>query len=162
MCDPYFKPENAADWKAEFVDFETMVKESDAISIHAPLTDETRHIFNADVFKKMKRTAMLINIARGELIDQNDLIQALQNGDIGFAGLDVFTQEPLPADNPLTAMENVALTPHSAFYGADAQQNQISLAIDLVTGVLVDKRVPKRYIANPDVTSKIPDLAVIQ
>ncbi len=162
VCDPYFTPENPADWKAEFVGFETMVSESDVISIHAPLTAETRHIFNADVFKKMKKTAMIINIARGELINQEDLIEALRSNEIGFAGLDVFATEPLPVSSPLIGMENVVLTPHSAFYGVDAQQNQISLAIELVTGALVDKCIPKRYIANPDVVDKLPYQATIK
>ncbi len=161
VCDPYFKPASPSDWKAEFVDFNTMVAQSDVISIHAPLTKETNHIFNADTFAKMKNNAMLINIARGGLIHQGDLITALQNGQIGFAGLDVFEKEPLPPGSPLITMENVALTPHSAFYGVDSQQNQIRLSVELVNGVLNNNRIDSRYIANPGVVSKIPGLQII-
>ncbi|MCC8191346.1 MAG: C-terminal binding protein, partial [Planctomycetes bacterium] len=132
------------------------------VSLPAPLPDETRHVFHAGVFQRMKNTAMLINVSRGELVNQDHLVQALRAGEIGFAGLDVFAREPLPVDSPLIGMENVVLTPHTAFYGADAGQNQIALAIDLVVAALTENRLPERYIANPAAVSKMAALTIIR
>lgn len=123
-CDPYVPQEIAAQYEVEFVDFDALIERSDILSIHAPLNNETHHIFNAEVFRRMKNDAMIINIARGGLINERDLINALNIGDIRFAGLDVFEQEPLPPDSPLLSMDNVILTCHSAFYGDTAQATQ--------------------------------------
>lgn len=158
--DPYFASQKQEGWQVEFVSFAELLQQSDIISIHAPLTDETRHIFNRETFKQMKKSAMLINIARGELVNQPDLIQALQDGDIQFAGLDVFEKEPLPKDNPLIDLDQTTLTCHSAFYGVEAQHNQISLAIELVTNALTKHVIPLKYIANKHVKSKISDLII--
>lgn len=159
--DPYIDKNIKENYDVEVVTFEQLLVESDIISIHAPLTEETRHVFNYDAFKKMKRDAMIVNISRGELIQQDDLIRALEEGEIRFAGLDVFEKEPLPADNPLTARENTVLTCHSAFYGERAQHNQIQLSIELVESVLNKKRVPGKYIANKGVVSKIQGFEVL-
>jgi D-3-phosphoglycerate dehydrogenase len=159
--DPYVDQKTRDNWDVEFVSFDDFLARSDIISIHAPLTDETRHIFNREVFKKMKKDAMIINVARGELIQQDDLIWALEQGEIRFAGLDVFDKEPLPKDNYLTAMDNTILTCHSAFYGDHAQENQLQLAIDLVDAALNKKNIKVNYIANRKVQSKITDLAVL-
>lgn len=96
---------------AKYVDFDTLVKEADFLSLHAPATDETYHIINADVFKKMKETAFLINVARGSLVDSYALIDALKNGEIAGAALDVFENEPHPRQE-LVDMDNVIMTPH--------------------------------------------------
>ena len=111
-----------------FIDFQKLLSQSDIVSIHAPFTSETQGIFNRDAFRKMKDDAMIINISRGGLINEPDLIEALRQGDIRFAGLDVFEKEPLPEDSPLKKMDNVLLTCHSAFYGDTAQATQLSLA----------------------------------
>ncbi|RLE80826.1 MAG: D-glycerate dehydrogenase [Thermoprotei archaeon] len=97
---------------AEFVDFETLLKESDILSIHVPLTKETYHLIGENELKKMKKGAILINTARGAVIDTRALIKALEEGWIAGAGLDVFEQEPLPPDSPLTKFKNVVLLPH--------------------------------------------------
>jgi glyoxylate reductase len=93
------------------VPFDTLVAESDVISIHAPLTDETRHLFNANVFRQMKPTAVLINTARGPLVDEAALASALRAREIFAAGLDVFEREP-EVEKSLLDLDNVTLVPH--------------------------------------------------
>lgn len=96
---------------AKYVDFDILVKEADCLSLHAPATDETYHIINADVFEQMKETAYLINVARGSLVDSDALIAALKKGEIAGAALDVFENEPHPRQE-LVDMDNVIMTPH--------------------------------------------------
>ena len=100
--------------QARYVNFDTLVANSDILSLHAPLSPQTHHRFNADIFAKMKRGAILINTARGELIDEPALIRALQQGQLSGAGLDTFEAEPPSAENPLFQMDQVVVTPHSA------------------------------------------------
>ncbi|WP_420741063.1 NAD(P)-dependent oxidoreductase [Limosilactobacillus fermentum] len=96
----------------KFADFDTMVQEADVITLHAPALPSTTGVFNADVFKKMKKTAYIVNAARGVLIKQDDLIDALKNGEIAGAGLDVFETEPdVPAE--LRELDNVIMSPHA-------------------------------------------------
>ncbi|HCI7055275.1 TPA: C-terminal binding protein, partial [Klebsiella quasipneumoniae subsp. quasipneumoniae] len=155
--DPYFT--NDGQWNVEQVSFDEMLAESDIISIHAPLTPETHHIFCSGTFEKMKDNAILVNIARGGLINQHDLAEALKSGKLHGAGLDVFEQEPLPAGDVLLSAPRTVLTPHSAFYGEKAVATQISLALELVVSVFRDNRVRGLYIANKGVTSKISGLS---
>ncbi|GFP00534.1 glyoxylate reductase [Lactobacillus helveticus] len=97
--------------EAKYVDFADLIKNADFLSLHAPLTDETYHIINADAFKQMKDTAFLINVARGSLVDSDALISALKNDEIAGAALDVFENEPHPRQE-LVEMDNVIMTPH--------------------------------------------------
>jgi len=159
--DPYFPEESKIDYDVEFVSFDEMLEQSDILSMHAPLNDKTRHIFNKDTFEKMKSDAMIINIARGGLIDEGDLIEALKSGEIRFAGLDVFEQEPIDTNSELLRMDNVVLTSHSAFYGEKAQKTQINLAIELVGNMLATGSVPLKYVANKDVVEKIKNIDFI-
>jgi len=122
-CDPYVNPAYAAALGVKLVDFETLYKESDIISIHCALTDETHHMFNADVFKAMKTGAIIVNTARGPVICEDDLVAALEAGEIAGAGLDTFEVEPIAAENPLLSMENVICTPHVAWYSEQAIEN---------------------------------------
>jgi len=101
-------------YSAHYVDFDTLLAQSDILSLHAPLTEQTKHLFNAQTFKKMKRGAMLINTARGELIDEEALVEALHSGQLSSAGLDTFEGEPPRADHPLLHMDQVVATPHAA------------------------------------------------
>lgn len=101
-------------YNVRYVDFDTLLSQSDIVSLHAPLTEQTKHLFNAQTFSKMKRGAMLINTARGELIDEAALVQALRSGQLSSAGLDTFEGEPPSADNPLLHMDQVVVTPHAA------------------------------------------------
>ena len=99
------------------VDFESLLKQSDFITIHSPLTDETRGLFNRDAFSKMKQGSILINSARGPIVVEADLLDALNSGHLAAAGLDVFETEPPSKDNPLFQLDNVVVSPHIA--GAD-------------------------------------------
>ncbi len=101
----------------ELVDFESLLARSDYLSVHCPLNDETRGLLNKDVFATMKPGSALINTARGDLVVEADLIEALKSGHLRAAGLDVFEQEPVAADNPLFQLDNVVCSPHIA--GAD-------------------------------------------
>ncbi len=114
--DPYISEEHAASLNVRLVSLEELIESSDFISIHCPLTDETRGLFNMSLFKRMKPSAFLINTARGAIINQTELIEALQLGLIAGAALDVLEREPIEADSPLLKMDNVILTPHMAWY----------------------------------------------
>lgn len=104
------------------VDLDTLLRESDFISIHTPLTPETYSMIGYEAFKKMKPTCYFINTARGRCVDEPALIRALQEGLIAGAGIDVTAQEPIEADNPLIKMPNVILTGHSAFYSTTSDK----------------------------------------
>jgi D-3-phosphoglycerate dehydrogenase len=95
---------------------EELLRTSDLVSLHVPLTDDTLHILDAQAFALMKPGAVVINTSRGALIDQAALVAGLRNGRPGWAGLDVFAEEPLPSDSELFDLSNVVLTPHVAFY----------------------------------------------
>lgn len=101
-------------YKAMFVSFEDLIKTSDFVIIAAPLSNETRNMFNATVFDQMKNSSVLVNIARGEIVNQTDLYYALKEKKIFSAGLDVMNPEPMDVDDPLLSLDNVVLTPHIA------------------------------------------------
>ena len=105
------------------------------MSLHVPLTPQTRHMMGAAQFAKMKPTAYLINTCRGPVVDEKALIEALNNNTIAGAGIDVFDQEPPPADNPLFGMANVVLTPHFAGPTWDNQQARFRNGFDNVQRV---------------------------
>ncbi len=107
-------PERARELGVEFVDLDALLRQSDVISLHVRLSDESRHIIGAREFGLMKPGALFINAGRGELVDTPALIEALQSDHLAGAGLDVFEHEPLPPDHPLLACEQVVLTPHVA------------------------------------------------
>jgi D-3-phosphoglycerate dehydrogenase len=112
--DPFMPAERIEADGARAVDLDTMLAESDIVSLHLPVLPSTKAIVNKDWFNKMKPTAILVNTARAHVIDQKDFVEALQNGTIGGAALDVYWQEPIPANHPLLQMRNVTLTPHMA------------------------------------------------
>ena len=113
-CDPYVSEIKMTKDGVQPVSFNELLERSDYVSLHCLLNEETRHIMNADAFRKMKSTAYLINTCRGEVVNEKDLIEALQNEEIAGAGLDVLEKEPPAADNPLLSMENVIITAHVA------------------------------------------------
>lgn len=110
--DQFRKEEIEKELGAEYRDLDTLLSEADIVSIHVALTKETFHLINEERLKKMKKGAILINTARGAVIDTNALVKALKEGWIAGVGLDVFEQEPLPSNHPLTAFKNVVLVPH--------------------------------------------------
>lgn len=160
-CDPYLTAEDVKDYDVELVSFEELLRRSDILSIHAPLTEETYHQFDAEAFKMMKPTSMIVNIARGPIIDQSALIEALKAGEIRFAGLDVHEKEPMPADCELRTMEQVALTCHSAFWGIQANERATELVFETMESVVKRNEVEGKYIANSGVVSKIPGFRVL-
>jgi D-3-phosphoglycerate dehydrogenase len=113
-CDPYVSELAISDAGVEPVSFGELLERSDYISVHAPHNEETEHSFGPDAFALMKETAVIVNTARGPIIDESALIEALRSGSIAGAGLDVLEQEPPDPDNPLFGMENVVVTPHVA------------------------------------------------
>ncbi len=138
-CDPFYNAENADD--VEVVDLDKLFAESDCLCLHAPSTDETTGIINQSALNAMKSTAYLINSARGDLIDEQALADALETGAIAGAGLDVFASEPLPADSPLRTSPNVLLSPHAAWYSDVAVKRLQELAADEITRALQGKPV---------------------
>ncbi|MCP1971316.1 NAD(P)-dependent oxidoreductase [Bradyrhizobium elkanii] len=112
----------------EFVELDTVLGSSDVVSIHLLLNDETRGLITRDKIAKMKKGVVLINTARGAIVDEQAMIDALNSGHIRHAGLDVYNIEPLPKDHPLTKIPNVTLSAHSAFRTPEASENLIHAA----------------------------------
>ncbi len=113
--DPYLPPWIAREYRVELVSsLEELARRSDFVSMHVPLNDETTKMVGESFFKTMKPTAYFVNTCRGPTVDERALIEALQSGEIAGAGIDVFEQEPTPADNALLKLENVILSPHTA------------------------------------------------
>lgn len=108
------RPVTPADDFIKMTDVDTLLRTADIVSVHLPLNPQTKQLINSAVFAKMKKTALFINTARGGIVNQNDLIDALTKRDIAGACLDVFETEPLPLDSPLRQLNNVILTPHTA------------------------------------------------
>lgn len=116
--DPYFKQTEETSFITP-VNFEELVEKSDAISIHCP-ADGNQNLFNAEIFKKMKKNAVIINVSRGGIINEDDLNEALETGEIAGAGIDCMKKEPMPFDAPLFKHENLIVTPHMAWYSEEA------------------------------------------
>ena len=111
--DPYLTPEQAAAAGAELVDLETLLRRSDYVSVNCALTPETRHLLDAERLALMQPTAYLINTARGPIVDQRALYEALSNGRLAGAGLDVFEQDPVDPGDPILTLDNVIVAPHA-------------------------------------------------
>jgi D-3-phosphoglycerate dehydrogenase len=114
--------------KVEFVELDELLTESDVISLHLLLNDETCGFVSRACLEAMKPGVILVNTARGALVDEEAMIEALKSGHIRHAGLDVFNIEPLPADHPLTKIPNVTLSAHSAFRTPEASENLMAAA----------------------------------
>ena len=142
---PRLRAEDAPEGVEVTNDLSVLLAASDYVSIHCPLSDETAHLIDAAALAQMKPSALLINTSRGGVIDESALIQALQDGQIGGAALDVTDPEPPSADNPLLALENVIVTPHAAFYSVAATAELARKAAQNVVTVL-QGRVPKTLI----------------
>ena len=154
--DPYTPPWTAKEYRVEQVPtIEEVASRSDFASIHMPLNDETRHLIGESFFKAMKPTAYFINVSRGPIVDEEALIRALEAGEIAGAGLDVFEEEPTPADNPLLKMDNVVVTPHSAGASSESYASGLS-SIGQETARILQGMWPMSLV-NPDVKSRIPD-----
>ncbi|RKQ41234.1 glyoxylate/hydroxypyruvate reductase GhrB [Enterobacter sp. R1(2018)] len=134
---------------ARYCDLDTLLAESDFVCISLPLTEETHHMIGAEQLAKMKPSAILINAGRGPVVDEKALIQALQDGTIHAAGLDVFEQEPLPVDSPLLAMPNVVALPHIGSATHETRYNMAACAVDNLIAALTGE--VKENCVNPQV-----------
>ena len=134
--DPYAAPDLARSMGVDSVSFDELLGASDYISVHAPLTPQTRGLVNAAAFAKMKKGVLIVNTARGPLVDEAALVQALDSGQVGGAALDVLATEPPPKDFPLVGRDNVILSPHTAFYSVDALNELQTKAASDVARVL--------------------------
>lgn len=134
--DPYIKPEAVKDFGVTLVSREELLAQSDFISMHLLLNEDTRKSINADFFKKMKNSAIFVNTARGGLVDEDALIEALRTGEIAGAALDVLTEEGIDKDAPLQKFDNVIITPHAAWYSEQAFYTLLTSAAQEVVRAL--------------------------
>jgi len=147
--DPYLSTLEVQERGAEKVDFDQLLRESDFISLHAPLTAETRGMFGLKEFRRMKPTAFIINTARGAIIDEEGLYQALKEGSIAGAGLDVTEQEPPQPDDPLLKLDQVLATGHSAYFSESSSLELQQKAAEAVIMALKGDWPP--FLVNPEV-----------
>lgn len=153
--DPYVAPEAARQMGVEMVEWKRLLNESDFISIHAALTTETGKIFSHDAFHEMKPTACLVNTARGGFIDEAALFQALKEGKLAMAALDVMDPEPPDPGSPLFTLENFISTAHSAFYSPDSEAARWHRPVEEVARIMrgewpkaiVNPQAKEKYIA---------------
>lgn len=136
----------------EYVSFDELLRRSDFISIHVPLTAETRHLFNAEAFAKMKPTAVLVNTARGPIVDEAALYAALKTGRIAAAGLDVMDPEPPSPDNPLLTLNNVILLPHIGSASIATRTRMATMAAENAAAALRGELPPN--LVNPEAWEK--------
>lgn len=145
---PHPKAEDAKTLSVEFVDLDTLLRESDAISVHVPLNESTKNLIDREALAKMKADAVLVNTSRGGIVDEQALYEALRDRKIGGAGIDVFASEPLPMDSPLRSLDNIILTPHNSSQTVEALWNIYKMAIDIAADFFEGTMSP--HILNPD------------
>lgn len=142
--DPYLDADKITATGATACTLEEMLENADIVSIHLPVVESTKGIVNKDWFSKMKKTAYVVNTARAAVIDQKDFVEALQNGDIAGAAVDVYWQEPVPANHPLLQMRNVVCTPHMAGLTTDVDNWSGEMMAQEVLAYV--KGEPRQYI----------------
>jgi glyoxylate reductase len=149
----YFDPErHPAQEQAlcvDYADFDTLLRESDFVSLHTPLNEQTRHLMGAAQLRQMKRSGILINTARGPLVDPDALYQALKDRTIAYAALDVTEPEPILMSSPLLTLENVIIAPHIASASLQTRNKMATMAVANLLAGLRGERLP--YCANPQV-----------
>jgi glyoxylate reductase len=150
--DPDCNPDPDESMGAICTSLDDLLAQSDIVTIHTYLSQETRHFFGREKFSKMKPTAILINTARGQIVDPQDLVWALEEKKIGAAALDVFEPEPIPVDHPLLRMPNVIITPHIASATTQTRIRMALMAVENLQAGLRGERLP--YCANPQVYTK--------
>lgn len=134
VCDPYLDQEKTEkEYGVKMLDLEALLRESDYISLHVPLTDQTLNLINEESISQMKSSAILINTSRGPVVEERALLKALKEGKINSAGIDVFENEPLPADSPLFGLDNIVLSDHAAWY---SEESELELKTKLATNVV--------------------------
>jgi glyoxylate reductase len=149
--DPFVAADDpfAVEVGAQAVDLDTLLRESDFVSLHTLLNEETYHLISADAFAKMKPTAILINTSRGPVVDPDALYVALKEGQIGYAALDVTEPEPIPADSPLLGLDNIIVVPHIASASVATRGRMAQMAAENLIAGLKGERLPN--CANPEV-----------
>lgn len=150
--DPFPNQELAKSLDVEFVELDELFERADAISIHVPYMKETHHLVNADRLAKMKPTAVLVNTARGNIVDEDALYEALAAHKIRGAALDVFAQEPLPLTSPLYKLNNIILTPHVSSQTVESLWRIYEMAIDIAADFFAGNNTP--YLLNPEYVNK--------
>jgi D-3-phosphoglycerate dehydrogenase len=135
--DPWVNESTTGRLNLSLVDLDTLLRSSDVVSLHAMLTPQSEHMIGEPQFRMMKPTSILINTARGPLVDEKELVRALQEGWIAGAGIDVFEEEPVPPGNPLLELDNVVATPHTAAYTEEAMERELTWAAEDVKRVLL-------------------------
>jgi D-3-phosphoglycerate dehydrogenase / 2-oxoglutarate reductase len=151
--DPYYPAEEAKKKGVTLVSLETLAELSDVISVHAPLTPSTKGMIGKELFTRMKKAPLIVNTARGPVIDEQALIEALQNGKVSGAALDVVEEEPINHNHPFLSLETVIVTPHVAWYSEEAEREMRSKAAMGVVDVLVHGEYPK-YLVNRNVKTQ--------
>ncbi|MGO1294857.1 MAG: NAD(P)-dependent oxidoreductase, partial [Cellulosimicrobium funkei] len=146
--DPFVDPQAVASDGHEAVGIDEAVARADVITLHAPLTESTRHLLDARTLAAAKPGVRVVNTCRGPLIDEDALADALASGHVGSAALDVYATEPLPADSRLRALDNVLLTPHAAWFSPEAMQDLPVHTARNAVDFLAGRPVPS--IVNPD------------
>ncbi len=144
-------PEKEKELGIKFVDLDTLLSESDILTLHLPLTPSTEGMIGERELAKMKQTAILINTARGRIIDEEALVNALLEKRIAGAGLDVFEKEPLPKDSLLLSLDNVVLTPHIAFLTEESIEECTYVCVKNVEMFMEGKA---QNVVNPEMISK--------
>ena len=134
-----------------FVDLDTLLKESDVVSLHKTLTPKSKGLINESTLRTMKKTAYFINTARGPVVDEKALIKALQKGWIAGVALDVHEQEPLPQDSPFLKMENVVLTPHIGGSTFETRRKMVTTSAQNIADFLEGKEIDRRFFVNREV-----------
>jgi phosphoglycerate dehydrogenase-like enzyme len=152
-CDPYVTQESVAPLGVKLVDMDTLFREADFLCVNCPLSDETRTLVGSRQFGMMKPSAYFINTARGPIVDEKALIEALSANRIAGAGLDVFEREPVSMDNPLLKLENVVVTPHHICL-TDECINTVAASVFSACRDLAAGRVPKNVV-NQEVLGKV-------
>ena len=147
--DPYRREDLEQQLGITFADLDTVVREADFVSVHTPLTNETKHLINADLLRKMKKTAILVNTSRGPVVDQAALYVALRDGIIAGAALDVTDPEPIAMDDPLLTLENCIIAPHIASASVTTRTKMAVMAAENLLAGLRGERLPNPV--NPEV-----------
>ena len=153
-CDPYVTQQSVASLGVTLVDLDTLLQEADFLCVNCPLTEQTRHMIGAHQFSLMKPTAFFVNTARGPIVDEKALYQALSKRAIAGAAIDVFEQEPTPADNPLLELDNLVVTPHHVCL-TDECINTVAASVFSACRDLANGRVPKNVV-NQQVLGRVP------
>jgi D-3-phosphoglycerate dehydrogenase / 2-oxoglutarate reductase len=146
--DPFVQQSDSLPGEASMVAMQELLAQSDFVSVHVPLNAQTRHLLGAREFGQIKKSALLINTSRGPVVDERALIDALRNGQIAGAGLDVLYTEPIEEGNPLLRMQNVVITPHSGWYSEEAEREKQKKAAECVVEAL-EGQIPK-YLVNTE------------